>query len=138
MTTIITDGKTVASDSLQVGQFIDQISAIKIYRIGQRIVACAGQQVAAAKFVSWKQGDGEKPTFDDEEDFEAIEISGGRVWHYDKGLVPIEVGFPTAIGSGADYAMGAVLSGASPKQAVEVAKKLDPRTGGRIRLVVIK
>lgn len=37
-----------------------------------------------------------------------------------------------AIGSGADYAMGAMLTGANPGQAVMVAAQLDLGTGGTI------
>ena len=35
-----------------------------------------------------------------------------------------------AIGSGGDYAMGALFSGVTPMQSIEVAAKLDPKTGG--------
>jgi ATP-dependent protease HslVU (ClpYQ) peptidase subunit len=43
-----------------------------------------------------------------------------------------------AIGSGADYAMGAMLSGASPGQAVLVAAQLDLGTGGTIVMATSK
>lgn len=37
-----------------------------------------------------------------------------------------------AWGSGAEYALGAMAFGASPIEAVEVAMRLDPHTGGRV------
>ena len=40
---------------------------------------------------------------------------------------------PWAIGSGSDYALGAMMSGLSAKEAVDVAKKIDTLTGGRVR-----
>ena len=44
---------------------------------------------------------------------------------------------PWAIGSGQDYAWGALEMGATAKQAVNVAKKKDVKTGGRVREVKI-
>ena len=35
-----------------------------------------------------------------------------------------------AIGSGGDYAMGALFAGADPMKAIEIAGRLDPKTGG--------
>lgn len=39
---------------------------------------------------------------------------------------------PAAIGSGGDYALAAMLAGAGPHVAIEVAMKLDPYTGGSV------
>jgi hypothetical protein len=38
-------------------------------------------------------------------------------------------GYPYAIGSGGDFALGAMLDGASARRAVEIASKLDIHTG---------
>ncbi len=40
---------------------------------------------------------------------------------------------PYAIGSGAGYAMGALLAGASAVRAIEIAKILDPHTGYQVQ-----
>ena len=45
-----------------------------------------------------------------------------------------EVPLPTAIGSGAPFAIGALAMGASAEEAVEVASKSDPSTGGDIHI----
>lgn len=41
----------------------------------------------------------------------------------------------TALGSGGDYAIGAMACGKSAVEAVKVARSLDPRTGGAVTFV---
>lgn len=43
-----------------------------------------------------------------------------------------------ALGSGYAFALGAIYGGASVKDAMKVAKRLDPYTGGKIHLDVIR
>lgn len=45
---------------------------------------------------------------------------------------PHEVDLPFACGSGSDYAIGAMLAGKSPREAVELAAKKNSATGGKI------
>lgn len=47
---------------------------------------------------------------------------------------PIECTY-YAIGSGSDYALGAMAMGASAARAVEIACELDPHCGGRVSVV---
>jgi ATP-dependent protease HslVU (ClpYQ) peptidase subunit len=44
---------------------------------------------------------------------------------------------PWAVGSGSDFAMGAMVSGASAEEAVAAAIELDPGTGGEIETIEI-
>jgi ATP-dependent protease HslVU (ClpYQ) peptidase subunit len=44
---------------------------------------------------------------------------------------------PWAVGSGGDFAMGAMCVGASAEEAVEAAIELDPSTGGEIETIEI-
>lgn len=44
---------------------------------------------------------------------------------------------PTAIGSGCELAIGAMLMGADPKAAVEIAMSRDTRTGGEITVETV-
>lgn len=48
-------------------------------------------------------------------------------------MIPYEVAKSFAIGSGAKYAMAAMACGKTPAEAVRVAAKFDPFTGGAVR-----
>ncbi len=65
--------------------------------------------------------------------------AGGRVYNIGQegSWVRNTHGF-YAIGSGAEYALGALFSGASPAQAVLVAAQLDNGTGGSIIMATSK
>jgi ATP-dependent protease HslVU (ClpYQ) peptidase subunit len=39
------------------------------------------------------------------------------------------------VGSGSDYAVGAIYAGAKPEKAIEIAAKLDVNTSGPIQIV---
>ena len=47
-------------------------------------------------------------------------------------MMKMETGIPAAIGSGAPYAIAAMACGKNAMDAVKIAKKFDPYTGGRI------
>lgn len=56
----------------------------------------------------------------------------GTLFHVEDGI-PIPVPDPfTAIGTGSGAALAAMHCGRSPKEAVKIASKVDPFTGGRI------
>lgn len=50
---------------------------------------------------------------------------------------PEPLTFPAAMGSGRDFALGAVLAGAELREAVEVAIALDVYSGGEIKIINI-
>ena len=134
MTTIATDGKTISADTLQSGDFVDQINAIKLCKINGVVYGNAGNLSEGQKYIDWvKKGRpiDEIPSFKDH--FEVIWIKDGHAWWDNGSLRPIKCGVPYAIGSGASYAMGAMMAGTGPKKAVSIAMKLDAFTGGKIR-----
>lgn len=54
-----------------------------------------------------------------------------RLWHIDLSFVPLLVTDPyLAIGSGGNYALGALDHGATVRQALAIAAKRDPDTSG--------
>ena len=53
MTTIATDGKQMAADTLQVGEYIDQVESAKIFRIKGEIVGIAGDYSEARQYLEW-------------------------------------------------------------------------------------
>ena len=57
----------------------------------------------------------------------------------DRDMVPIRVEDEFwAIGSGAEYAMGAMAAGKSARQAVEIACKYDPNSNGPVKTATVR
>jgi len=134
MTTIATDGKTMAADSQQSTYGVDNISCIKLHRIGDYVYSHAGNLSEALIYLDWvKAGcpDDNRPVLSDECSF--VKVGKGKVFRIINTLRPYECGFPFAMGSGAEYAMGAMAMGATPIQAVKIAMKYDIYTGGKVR-----
>lgn len=119
----------MAADGRTTGMFIGQHD--KIFEIGGSLFGIAGVTTKAMKVVDWLAAgcpDGAKPDTDDE--FAILQLTHDGIWFWDSALRPIKFGTPyAAIGSGADFALGAMLAGKSPKQAVEIACKLDEGSG---------
>lgn len=59
----------------------------------------------------------------------------GQLWHY-TGSYSFELrpDIPFAIGSGSEYALGAIAMGADAKKAIEVASKYDVYTNDHIQV----
>jgi hypothetical protein len=52
-------------------------------------------------------------------------------------MIPYKVSKTFAIGSGCKFAMAAMACGKTPAEAVKIAAKLDPSTGGAVRSIVV-
>lgn len=80
---------------------------------------------------------GDKPELDD--DFEALILQpDGKVYWIGKRLEPLEYFAPMTIGSGSGLALGAMLAGKSPEEAVEIAKLRDFKSGGNVTSLSIE
>ena len=133
MTTIAWDGETLASDSRQTGDnsFIHQVKSKKICKIGNSYLGFAGEAQQEELFKRWfKNQTNEKPEPSWLKDLEVMLIRDGVCYEINDLCEPTPVGKPYAIGSGEQYAMGAMKHGATAKEAVDIAKILDPFTGG--------
>jgi ATP-dependent protease HslVU (ClpYQ) peptidase subunit len=72
----------------------------------------------------------------EENRFSFIMAVGGELFDIGDDLSVIRSGSGIyGVGSGADYAMGALYAGATPEKAVEIAAKLDVNTSGPIQVV---
>lgn len=134
MTTVAWDGETLACDTRMVGSYIHQYEARKVFRANGALIAGAGTYEDVLTFVDWyKRGaDVEsKPSLTDDSTY--LVIRDGEAWKCGPACRLHQVGAPHAIGSGCCEAMGAMLAGASAKQAVLIAMKLDQHTGGKVR-----
>jgi len=151
-TTIAYDGKILAADSQSTcggRKWLD--GRKKIQEIGDFYVAGSGVVFLIDKFISiWREKDKdtakkEVSKLAESEDgvcfiivhkvtgkFSVIYINHDKVSeHHDRRL-------PFAIGSGDDYAMGAMGAGKTADEAVGIAAQHDLFTGGNIQSVSIK
>lgn len=74
-----------------------------------------------------------------ESDFLIAKPNGSCVWLTDPFLRQVVVlDEYIAIGSGAQFALGAMAAGASSKRAVEIACRFDPLTGKGVNVIRVK
>lgn len=138
MTTVATDGRTLAVDSQWTGQFSCPGGMSKVLYHDGHIYGACGVDSSIYKFFEWvKAGQPpERPMINmGEADMSAIELTPtGRlfIWYSDLTRVPGPI--PYALGSGGGFAMAAMLSGKDPRAAVKIAAQLDPHTGGAVKV----
>ena len=136
MTTLATDGITLAADGqITCGDVVESLETKKVVKLPDgTVVGWAGCVHAANKFVAWLQGGEDQNCRPDLTDsFVAIRINGtSEVLSYDADCHAIIMPAPHTAGSGGVLALGAMLAGASPREAVMLACKRDVYSGGKI------
>lgn len=138
MTTIATDGKTMAGDGQrEFCQTIVDSEAVKVRKLSDgRLYGSCGETAFSELVAAWLEG-AEKPDWKPDDGFCALVVTpSGEVYSLSERCHPIKIKAPAAIGSGMDFAIGAMEYGASPKDAVEIARKRDPGTGGTITVLI--
>lgn len=140
MTTLATDGVTIAADGqVTAGHIIEDLARQKVFKLNDgRAIGMAGTLANFDAFKEWFcDPNAEVPALS--EDFEAVVIDGSnRVTVYDDKCRPLSMPVPYAGGSGKEVALGAMLAGATPKEAVKIAIQRDVYSGGRIRTITVK
>ena len=132
MTTIATDGKTMAADGFLVSAS-DKIIARrsrKIHRVGESIIGTCGDAFSKKEILKFFRNGKDKPTLPD--DFTGLLVRSGRAYRFNHKLELKPVDLPAAIGTRDEYAIGAMNRGATPREAIKIASKYDVFTGGRI------
>ena len=127
----------MASDSQLTGSHIAQHNYQKIYQVPGALIGISGDAAACEDFVEWFKKGAKRKKFP--VSCECYE-SGAHVlvatrtgcMVYECSPVPVKTGKIDATGSGGSFAIAAMLAGADPREAVKVAAKLDPNTGGRV------
>lgn len=142
----MTDGKIVAADSQATANSEVQPGGYtKIVRDESIVFCFSGTFSLFAPLMKWYRG-GRK-----DKDALKIEVDyPNHLWIFDpreagpmqiinahKCPYPEPLTVPNAMGSGGCYALGALYAGATPAEAVEIAKKLDVFSGGDIQFVDI-
>lgn len=117
-------------------------SVNKVRPVGQGLIGAAGTWSDVLKF--WDFLDKKKSAKDavglhDNSELEAIELHPDGIFLYEPNgaRYHIKDGF-YAVGSGGPYAMGAMAMGASPEEAVAIAARFDPNTGGEVEVLKLK
>jgi ATP-dependent HslUV protease subunit HslV len=141
MTTIATDGKSMAGDGLCTDhtETIVDMARPKVFRLsGGRIAGGAGNSFDVDAWMAWLEAGkaGPCPIASDRFNGVILTLDGTILWVDYKGReVPSPA--PVAIGSGQDFALGAMAAGASPARAVEIACARDCYSGGEITVEVL-
>ncbi len=137
MTTIATDGRTIAGDTLiTFGDERSQIPHTKIVVRNGYVVGFAGVAAFMEDAVAWFVGSRRPdecpvPT---EGTWALVAVDReGRIYYVTSVVQrALMVAAPFAIGSGGEFALGAMFAGAPARAAVEIAAKLNIYTGGSI------
>lgn len=146
MTTVAYRNGVMAADSQATSSFKQKCQ--KIHKVGDSIFGVCGSLSSAYLFLEWIKHDrrdwveserAPPSPLTDDDNFDAIELCEEGLFLWDGKLTrrPVDIEF-YAIGSGSDFAMGAMAMGADAVQAVKVANTLDPYTGGAIKKAVLK
>lgn len=137
MTTIATDGKTMAGDGLTVNgrDIVVGTSRQKVFRLDNGgIYGACGNAREVIDLMEWLNGRREKEP--DLKDISALVIRpDGSLVIYNDSVTCISAEAPTAIGTGSQVAMGAMAAGASPVEAVRLACERDVFSGGEITVL---
>ena len=114
--------------------------AIKVQRLDDgRIVGTCGDTALAAGLIEWLKGQGDRPVGKAEDDFAALVLRTDGVVEYISGhCIPTVVPPPVAVGSGMDFALGAMEAGKQPLEAVLIACRRDPGTGGKVTALYLE
>lgn len=133
MTTIATDGRSMAGDGLCTGNgIVHGFATQKVFKLDDgRIVGMCGTAYGMPVFVDWLNNGGEKPKLFG--GFEALVLSpDGTCATFNEECQSCPQEVPAITGCGGPIALGAMLAGASPKRAIEIASMRDQATGGTI------
>jgi hypothetical protein len=142
MTTIAWKGHFLAADSLSGSHDCRcEVSAVKMRVEQGTVYAITGYFAWFDAWIAWhKAGCDPHATpvckYDPQNTGNFIVFEAGRCFLYSMELpYPDEQFAPTAFGSGRKYAIGAMLWGASAKDAVGVAIHADPGSGGPVQVI---
>lgn len=140
MTTIAYDGNLLCTDSQANAGHILQQDNKKIFTFTDEkyvAVALCGILGDSEEICNWILG-GNKPEFKNDSGCFCVD-KDGNVWRFHtEDLGSASITNKDANGSGSEYAIGAMLAGASAFQAVEIASRLDQNTGGSVQCYNIK
>jgi ATP-dependent protease HslVU (ClpYQ) peptidase subunit len=147
MTSIAFDGKTMAADKqMNTGNMKHTVARSKI-RAGEyhgmpALFGGSGTTVYCDAVIEWLIAGmpDDKPEMPSNPDsFTVIVATEAGLYEYIDSLRPIPLGqIKWAIGSGGEYAFGAMAAGACAKKAVEIACTFDPNSGMGVETLTLR
>ena len=130
MTTIVTDGKSMAADRL--GIWADRpVATTKIKRVGDEIIGISGCHAFGHRLIAWYKKGADYGSFPNNapDSWQMIILGKDGIKVALKyGMTKIDLKY-VAVGSGQDFAISAAYLGKSMKEAIEFASKHDAYTG---------
>ena len=141
MTTIAWDGRYVAADSLQGGRDYDSsVPATKLVLAGERVYAICGYFAWFQAWIKWHENGADPANTPvcklPQSETTFIVFEDGGCFTFDLEMPYADISHPgEALGSGRKFAMGAMAAGLNAEQAVRVAIKLDPHSGGPVQVI---
>lgn len=134
MTTIACDGTSIAADGRMCdgSDMIVCEDAVKVERLADgSIMGFSGPANGQSVFKDWIEANGQREL--KLTDFSALVLRpDGQIRFYDSAANWIPCSAPQALGTGKKLAIGAMAAGKSPEDAVMLATRFDPFTGGTI------
>ncbi len=145
MTTICWDGETLATDSLlNSDSGVSQVETKKLFKVNRYFdfinvkfedkgfyLAGAGNYTEILTIL-----DTLNFSSIEESEFFILDINLTKCYYIDSyGIMEIKESM--AIGSGSQYAMGAMLAGSNAAEAVKIASQLDTETGGNVQYIKV-
>jgi len=139
MTTIAFDGQSLAADGrVMSGDMIVTNTATKIFKHGTKLIAGSGSPAHIKQFFDWYKYQQNSNYKDIDINVIVCDILTGIAYFYDSDGFVGPIDDTLALGSGREYAAGAISQGATARQAVEIASKFDPYTGGKIEVYTLE
>ena len=129
MTTIAYDGISIAADSMGIcDSVIVALNDTKLHVTAKGILGCAGEAATVPTLIQWIETGKKEGAYSGT----GILVDGRRALLFEGLTKGQKIKAPYAIGTGASFAFAAMYAGASAVEAVKIACRLDPTSGGRI------
>lgn len=145
MTTIATDGLTIAAEGQAQTSWgsISSRSYKKVRVANDCVFALTGAAGVFDALIAWHKAGCDPSTLPEctkKDGWCLLEIRQDGSAHMYTQEVPYAdpIEFPFALGTGCDFAVGAMDAGKSPREAVEIAIRRDANSGGNIDVIDIK
>lgn len=137
MTTVIATRKGMAADKRGTGTAIFKLT--KAFRVNGNLIGFCGNVENGLRFIDWRRSLGTRPEFSTDTDFEAIEVSPEGLIYWGSELTPVAIEDDFyAIGTGAQFALGALAMGASIHKAIQIAHRWDENTGPDVQILYLR
>lgn len=137
MSTVVTDGESMAADRRVTGDGMVHCNTCKIALAANGdIIGLAGSAFDLDAFVTWYNSDRSQPLQIWEKSEALVLQTDGRIFCYNEVGRCFEHEAPAALGTGSAIAYGAIAAGATPAQAVLIASERDIYSGGGVDVLV--